>query len=84
MKVRIKVPLTGLYNGEPWPQVGKTIDLPDHVAEGMIRVGHVEAVAQPAKKAEKPAEKKVETRPAPAAGVETRPPLPPAQPAPQS
>lgn len=42
MKVRIIVPQTGLYNGAPWPAPGETIDLPEHVAEGMIRNGHVE------------------------------------------
>lgn len=66
MKVRIIVRPSGLLNGQEWPEVGKTIDLPKAVAEGMARVGDVEIVA--AEKAEKPAEK----RPASTAGVEKR------------
>ncbi|NYD43937.1 hypothetical protein [Nocardioides panaciterrulae] len=67
MKVRIKVAQTGLYNGAPWPAVGKTIDLPDHVAKGMISAGHVEQASGGSKDAPK-----VETRPAPGGNVETR------------
>lgn len=35
---------SGTYEGAPWPDVGKTIELPDHVAESMLNAGHVEAV----------------------------------------
>lgn len=65
-KVKIKVRPVGAINGHEWPEVGDTIDLPDHVVAGMVASGHVEAV----KAAEKPA--KVETRPAPAKAVEKR------------
>jgi hypothetical protein len=61
MKVRVVVPQTGLLNAHPWPTVGEVVDLPPHVAESMLAVGHVEKVAG-----------KVETRPAPDASVETR------------
>lgn len=61
MKVRITYPQTGLINGRPWPPVGGTIDLPDHVADGMIANEHAERVGG-----------KVETRPAPTEDVETR------------
>ena len=44
MQVRIEVRPTGGYNGAPWPAVGETIDLPEHVALGMLRAGHVSAV----------------------------------------
>ena len=52
MKVRIKIQPSGPYNGEPWPPVGEVIDLPDHVALGMLQSGSVTAVK---------AEEKVET-----------------------
>lgn len=44
MKVRIEVQPTGAYNGAPWPAVGEVIDLPDHVALGMLNTGAVSAV----------------------------------------
>ena len=44
MQVRIEVRPTGGYNGEAWPAVGEVIDLPDHVALGMLQAGHVSAV----------------------------------------
>jgi hypothetical protein len=53
MKARMKAHPSGLYNGQPWPEVGDVVDLPDHVAEGMIDAGHLERLG------------KVETRPAP-------------------
>jgi hypothetical protein len=58
-KVRIVVRPTGSINGADWPEVGKTIDLPDVVAEAMASAGNVEVVA-------------VEKRPAPTKGVEKR------------
>ena len=42
MKVRIKIRPTGLYNGQYWPKVGETIDLPDAVAVGMLKAKQVE------------------------------------------
>lgn len=41
MKVQIKVQPSGAYNGAPWPEKGETIDLPDHIAEGMLESGFV-------------------------------------------
>lgn len=73
MKVRIIVRPTGLLNGQEWPEVGGTIDLPKAVADGMIEAGHVEAVGE--KKAEKKAEappKSEEKRPASQSGAEKR------------
>jgi hypothetical protein len=35
MKVRIKVRPTGYINGQSWPAVGETMDLPQVVAESM-------------------------------------------------
>lgn len=67
MKVRIIVAQSGLYNGAQWPGVGETIDLPAHVAHGMIGAGHVED----AKSKAETAAPEVETRPAPARDVET-------------
>lgn len=68
MKVRVKVRPSGLLNGDFWPEVGETVDLPDAVAEAMIAAGHLEAVKAPAKKTEP----KVEKRPASQAKVEKR------------
>lgn len=62
-KVKIKVQPTGLLNGQYWPEVGETVDLPDAVAEAMAEAGHVEPVK---------AADKVEKRPAPTKGVEKR------------
>lgn len=49
MKVRIKIQPSGLYNGQPWPAVGKTIELPDHVAVGMLNSKLVEPIKAGAK-----------------------------------
>lgn len=62
MKVRIKQRPSGAYNGAAWPEAGEVIDLPDHVAEGMLRAGQV----APVERAEK-----VETATPPQTGVET-------------
>lgn len=61
MKVRVKNRPSGAYNGKAWPAVGKTIDLPEHVAEGMIASGTVEKVQG----------RTVESRPASDTAVET-------------
>jgi hypothetical protein len=63
MKVRILVRPTGLVSGQPWPKVGEVVDLPEHVADGMVHSGHVEPVNETPQ---------VEKRPAPAKRVETR------------
>lgn len=68
MKVKILQSINGLINGEEWPAVGQTIDLPTHVAEGMVASGAVEAVKQ--KAPSKPDES--EKRPAVNKGTETR------------
>jgi len=44
MKVIIRVRPTGLYNGSEWPAVGEEIDLPDHVAVGMLKAKQVRAI----------------------------------------
>lgn len=41
MKVQIKNRPSGAYNGEPWPEKGETIDLPEHIAEGLLATGIV-------------------------------------------
>jgi hypothetical protein len=65
-KVQVVIQPSGLLNGSPWPEPGETVDLPDDVAEAMTKAGNVKAVAK------KAAVEKVEKRPAPSAGVETR------------
>jgi hypothetical protein len=71
VKVRIINRPSGLINGVEWPAVGETIDLPDVVGQGMLASGDVEK-ADAKKAAAKPEPGEVETRPAPAAGAETR------------
>jgi hypothetical protein len=75
MKVRIKIRPTGYISldGGPlnvWPQVGTVVELPDTVAEDLIRGGQAEKVRLG--KAESVSEP-VETRPAPSADEEQRP-----------
>jgi hypothetical protein len=70
-KYTVKVQPLGLLNGNPWPEVGETIELPDAVAKGMVAAGHLEDV-KPAKKAAAKSEDRVEKRPASKANVETR------------
>ena len=42
MRVRMKVNLSGTRDGEPWPERGKTVDLPDDEAQHLIRAGIAE------------------------------------------
>lgn len=42
MLVRMKSRIGGYRNGAPWPEVGDTIDLPDHEAADMITNGYAE------------------------------------------
>jgi hypothetical protein len=63
-KFVVKEQPSGLINGQVWPEVGESIDLPDEVAAGMVDSGVLEKP--------KKAEKKVEKRPASKANVETR------------
>jgi hypothetical protein len=62
-KYRVLVPITGLINGEPWPEPGGTVELPEATGDGMAEAGHLEAVGKAAK---------VEKRPASQAKVEKR------------
>ena len=45
MKVKVLVHLTGLIDGQPWPEVGGEIDLNDVVAADLIEAGYVEKAA---------------------------------------
>ena len=36
MRVRMLVNMTGTIDGQPWPEAGETITLPDHVAADMV------------------------------------------------
>lgn len=75
MKVRVVNQPTGLLNGQPWPEAGETVDLPDVVAESMAAAGTVEVVKAEKKPAAKKAAAKpdkAEKRPAAKADVETR------------
>lgn len=40
--------ITGTRNGEDWPPVGATINLPDGEAADLIAAGYAEAAPQPA------------------------------------
>jgi hypothetical protein len=57
MRVTMKTNITGYRNGEPWPGVGGTIDLPDGEAADMIANGYAkEAIdEEPAERHDTPA-----------------------------
>ncbi|MFG3180058.1 hypothetical protein ACGFZC_34070 [[Kitasatospora] papulosa] len=42
MKVRMKVTVSGTRDGEPWPEKGKTVDLPDAEARQLLAGGLAE------------------------------------------
>jgi len=63
-KFRVLVAPTGCLNGSYWPEAGETVELPEAVGAGMVEAGALEAVKESAPKVEK--------RPTPKAGVETR------------
>lgn len=42
MLIRMRVEIDGGINGGPWPPVGGTIELPDHVAVELIADGRAE------------------------------------------
>ena len=46
MKVRMKAGLTGTRNGEPWPDRGEVIDLPEQEARDLIHSGIAEPVVE--------------------------------------
>lgn len=68
-KFTVKVQPLGLLNGQPWPAVGETVDLPDEVGEGMVAAKHLEKTSAK-KAAAKP--DAAEKRPAPKVDAETR------------
>lgn len=45
MIVRMKTKIGGYRNGDKWPEVGGTIDLPAHEAESLIANGYATAAA---------------------------------------
>lgn len=45
MRIRMTVTLPGTRNGQPWPDKGQSIDVPDDEAEQLIRYGA--ATAEP-------------------------------------
>lgn len=47
MKVNLKVSVSGLRDGKPWPDRGETVDLPDDEAAQMIAAGQAEPVEKP-------------------------------------
>ena len=61
MKVRLKVTITGLRNGVPWPPVGETVEVPDNEGADLCAADLAEPVVED--KAEKrPAAKRAEKR----------------------
>jgi hypothetical protein len=62
MKVRIKTQPSGLLNGQPWPEAGEEIDVPDVVGADLCAAGNAEPVAEKAKAEKRPAMPKAETR----------------------
>ena len=61
MKVRVKQRPTGAFNGAEWPKVGEIVDLPDHIAIGMLNAGQVEAVKESKAETATPKAENVET-----------------------
>ena len=45
MHVRMKTKIGGYRNEVPWPEVGDTIEVPDHEANDLIRNGYAEPVS---------------------------------------
>ena len=72
-KYTVKAPPSGLFNGQPWPEAGKTVELAEEVGEGMVTSGILEkkGAAKPAKKAAKKPDT-AEKATASKADVETR------------
>lgn len=67
MLVRMTTTIGGYRNGEPWPTVGGTIDVPDHEAADLIRNGYAEAASDvPAEEATDDAPPSIDDDPAPA------------------
>jgi hypothetical protein len=46
VKVRLLVNISGTRDGEDWPQLGETADLPAEEAASMIAAGMAEAVGR--------------------------------------
>lgn len=44
MRVRMKTHISGFRDGEPWPEIGGTIDVPEHEAADLAAAGYAEAV----------------------------------------
>ena len=57
MKVRMKVGVSGSRDGQPWPPIGETVDVPDAQGADLCAAGLAEPVA------DRKAEKAVDERP---------------------
>lgn len=44
MRIRMKIALSGLRNGQPWPAVGQTTELPTGEAQHLVASGIAEEV----------------------------------------
>lgn len=44
MRVQMEVFISGTRNGEPWPEVGQTVDLPADEAQDLIGNGYASPV----------------------------------------
>jgi hypothetical protein len=44
VRVRMKQRIGGYRNGEPWPEPGASIDVPDHEADDLITQGYAAAL----------------------------------------
>lgn len=49
MRVEIRVQITGLRDGQPWPAPGQVVDLPDAEAVDMLAAGLVAPLPEPVK-----------------------------------
>lgn len=66
MKIRMKVNISGTFDGKDWPAIGGTTEVADHVGADMCAAGLAEPVAEiPAQREEKAVEPEPEKRTAP-------------------
>jgi len=66
MKVRMRIDMSGTYNGDPYPRAGAVVDLPDEVGAKLVAAGLAEPVKSKPAVESATAEPETETAVAPA------------------
>ncbi|MGW1252536.1 hypothetical protein [Streptomyces sp. NPDC002535] len=72
MRVRMKATLSGTRDGQPWPERGGIVDLPDDEAQHLIRAGIAEEHGEDPDEADEP-EDEPEKTPEPVEETEPEP-----------